>query len=93
MNYDDFDFDDYDGVDDDFSEDLFEEEFEPVPDELDMEAESDEPVYNESDDPESAFDFQDAFIRGGMIVGQAYEEILDQKEQQKQLDRKKKDVD
>ena len=86
MCYDDFDFDDYDGVDDDFSEDLLDEEFEPEPDELDMEAESDEPVYNESDDPESAFDFQEAFIFGGMIIGQAYEEALDEKEQRDKKD-------
>ena len=85
---DDFDFDcyeDYDGVDDDFQEDMF-DEFEPEQDELDMEAESDEPVYNESDDPESAFDFQDAFILGGMILGQAYEEALDEKEQRDKKD-------
>ncbi|MFC1827111.1 hypothetical protein ACFLZQ_04185 [Thermodesulfobacteriota bacterium] len=95
MCYDDFDFDGYDGMDDpddDFQEDMF-DEFEPEQDELDLEAESDEPVYNESDDPESAFDFQDAFILGGMILGQAYEEALDEKEQQRQQIKKKKDED
>jgi hypothetical protein len=82
---DDFDFDGYDDMDDpgdDFAEDMFNEsELDPV--ELDMEAESEEPVINEPDDPEAAFDFQDAFILGGMIVGQAYEEALDEKEQTK----------
>ena len=83
---DDFDFDgydDYDGVDDDFSEDMFEEEFEPEQDEFEMEAEIDEYSDPEPETPESAFDFQDAFILGGMIVGQAYEEALDEKEQTK----------
>ena len=87
MCYDDFDFDGYDDMgdpDDDFQEDMFDDEFEPEPDELDMEAESEELVANGPADPESAFDFQDAFILGGMIVGQAYEEALDEKEQQKQ---------
>ena len=83
MCYDDFDFDDYDGMDDDFSEDLFEEEFELESDEFGMEVETDEPIDFEPETPESAFDFQDAFILGGMIVGQAYEEALDEKEQTK----------
>ena len=89
MCYDDFDFDNYDGMDDpddDFQEDMF-DEFEPEQDELDLEAESDEPVYNESDDPESAFGFREVFILGG-ILGQAYENGLDEKEQ-----RNKKDSD
>ena len=77
---DDFDFDGYDDMDDlgdDFSEDLFEDEFEPELDELEMQEENnDEPI-----DPESLFDFQEAFIIGGMIVGQAYEDSLDEKEQ------------
>ena len=81
MCYDDFDFDGYDGVDDpddDFSEDIFEEEFEP---ELDaLEAENDEPFVPESENPESAFGFREAFILGG-ILGQAYEDGLDEKEQ------------
>ena len=87
MNFnDDFDFDDYDGMDDlddDFSEDMFEEEFELESDEFGMEVETDEPIDFEPETPESAFDFQDAFILGGMIVGQAYEETLDEKEQTK----------
>ena len=85
---DDFDFDGYDGMDDpgdDFSEDLF-DEFEPEPDELDMEADFEEPVANDPADPGPAFDFQDAFILGGMILGQAWEEGQDEKEQQKQQD-------
>ena len=93
MNYDDFDFDDYDDLgdpDDDFQEDIF-DEFKPEPDELDMDAESEEPLADELDDPAAAFDFQDAFILGGMIVGQAYEEALDEKEQQKQLKKENKD--
>ena len=83
---DDFDFDGHDGIDDpgdDFSEDMFEEEFEPELDEFGMEVETDEPIDFEQETPESAFDFQDAFILGGMIVGQAYEEALDEKEQTK----------
>jgi hypothetical protein len=86
---DDFDFDDYDGMedmDDDFTEDLFDEEFEPEPDDMDMDAKPDDPV-----SPESPFDFQDAFILGGMIVGQAYEEMLDEKEQQNQEDNEGED--
>ena len=81
---DDFDFDDYDGMDDlddDFSEDLFEEDFEPELDELEMQEENDEPFAPESEDTESAFGFREAFIIGGMIVGQAYEDGLDEKEQ------------
>ena len=72
---DDFDFDgydDYDGVDDDFSEDLFEEEFEPELDELEIDTESNEFA--------SGLDFYEVMILGGMIVGQAYEEGLDEKE-------------
>ena len=83
---DDFDFDgydDYDGVDDDFSEDMFEEEFEPEFDEL--ETENDEPFAPESEDPESAFGFREVFILGG-ILGQAYEEALDEKEQRDKKD-------
>ena len=90
---DDFDFDGYDGMDDpddDFQEDMF-DEFEPELDELDMEAESQDPVAAGSDDPKGAFDFQDAFILGGMIVGQAYEEALDEKEQQKQRNKEDKE--
>ena len=77
MNFtDDFDFDgydDYDGVDDDFSEDMFEEEFEPELDELEIDTESNEFA--------SGLDFYEVMILGGMIVGQAYEEALDEKEQ------------
>ena len=83
---DDFDFDGFDDMDDpddDFQEDMFNDEFEPEADELDMGAEFEDPVYNGPDDPESAFDFQDAFILGGMVVGQAYEEALDEKEKSK----------
>ena len=76
MCYDDFDFDDYDDMDDDFSEDLIDEEFES---ELDETNSLDE--FNEEIIQESAFDFQEAFIIGGMIVGQAYEDGLDEKEQ------------
>ena len=86
---DDFDFDGFGGMgdpDDDFHEDMF-DEFEPEPDELDLDAGADDHFANEPDDPKSAFDFQDAFILGGMIVGQAYEEALDEKEQQKQQDK------
>ena len=84
MCYDDFDFDGYDGMDDpddDFSEDLFGDEFEPEHDEHELEAESEEPNAIEPDDTEAAFDFQDAFILGGMILGQAWEDGLDEKEQ------------
>ena len=87
MNYDDFDFDDYDDwgdPDDDFQEDIFDDEFKLGAGELDMEVESEEPGTNEPDDSEAVFDFQDAFILGGMIVGQAYEEVLDEKELKKQ---------
>jgi hypothetical protein len=84
MNFnDDFDFDDYDdydGADDDFSEDMFEEEFEPESDQFDA----------QEDDAEWAFGYREAFILGG-IVGQAYEEALDEKERQKQLNKEKKD--
>ena len=76
---DDFDFDgydDYDGVDDDFSEDMFEEEFEPEMDELEIDTESNEFA--------SGLDFYEVMILGGMIVGQAYEEALDEKEQREQ---------
>ena len=78
---DDFDFDDYDGVDDpddDFQEDIIEEEFESELDEVNSLDEFDEEIIQES-----AFDFQDAFILGGMIVGQAYEDALDEKETKK----------
>ena len=83
MNFNgDFDFDGYDdGMDDDFSEDLFEEEFEPELDEFKAQEENDESFVPESENPESAFDFREAFILGGIIVGQAYEEALDEKEQ------------
>ena len=68
MNFnDDFDFDDWD---DDFSEDMIDEEFEPELDEFEA----------QEDDAEWAFGFREAFILGG-IVGQAYEETLDEKEQ------------
>jgi len=93
---DDFDFDSYDGMDDpgdDFSEDMFEEEFEPELDEFEMEAENDEPFATELENPKSPFDFQDAFILGGMIVGQAYEEALDEKEQREQQNNEDKDGD
>ena len=77
MNFnDDFDFDDYDGMDDpddDFSEDIFEEEFEPEQDELGIDTESNEFA--------SGLDIYEVMILGGMIVGQAYEEALDEKEQ------------
>ena len=85
MCYDDFDFDGYDGMDDpddDFQEDMFDEEYESESDQFDA----------QEDDAESAFGFREAFIIGG-IVGQAYEEILDKKEQHKQMDKKKKDED
>ena len=78
---DDFDFDgydDYDGVDDDFSEDLFEEEFEPELDELEIDTESNEFA--------SGHDYYEVMILGEMIVGQAYEEALDEKEQKKKDD-------
>ena len=74
FDFDDYnDYDDYDGVDDDFSEDLFEEEFEPEMDELEIDTESNEFA--------SGLDFYEVMILGGMIVGQAYEEALDEKEQ------------
>lgn len=76
---DDFDMDGLDGPDDDFQEDVFEEEFEPEIDELEMEAE--DPATPEFEPPESVMDFQDVFVIGGMIVGLAYEETLDAKEQ------------
>ena len=80
MNFnDDFEFDSYDGMDDpddDFSQDLFDEEFEPEQDELEIDTESNEFA--------SGLDIYEVMILGGMIVGQAYEEALDEKEQQKQ---------
>jgi hypothetical protein len=75
---DDFDFDGYDdmdGPDDDFSEDMFEEEFEPELDELEIDT--------ESNGFASELDFYEVMILGGMIVGQAYEESLDEKEETK----------
>ncbi len=82
MNFnDDFDFDgydDYDGADDDFSEDMFEEEFEPELDELEIDTESNEFA--------SGLDFYEVMILGGMIVGQAYENGLDEKEQRDKKD-------
>ena len=72
---DDFDFDDYDDLGDqgdDFPEDMFNE----------SELNTDDPIVKELDDP-AAFDFQDVFIFGGMIVGQAYEETQDEKDQHK----------
>ena len=78
---DDFDFDgydDYDGVDDDFSEDIFEEEVTPELDELEIDTESNEFA--------SGLDFYEVMILGGMIVGQAYEEALDEKEQRDKKD-------
>ena len=69
------DYDGYDGVDDDFSEDLFEEEFESELDELEIDMESNEFA--------SGLDFYEVMVLGGMIVGQAYEEALDEKEQTK----------
>jgi hypothetical protein len=44
-------------------------------------------------DPYFSFDFQDAFIPGGMIVGQAYEDAQGEKEQLKQLKKENKDED
>ena len=80
MNWnDDFDFDGYDDMgdpDDDFLEDIIDEEFESELDE-----------FNQEVIQESVFDFQDAFILGGMIVGQAYEDSLGEKEQQRQQDK------
>ena len=76
MCYDDFDFDGYDGMDDpgdDFSDDTFEEKIEPEPDELETDTESNEFA--------SELDIYEVMILGGMIVGQAYEEALDEKEQ------------
>ena len=83
MCYDDFDFDNYDDMDDpddDFQEDVIDEEFESELDQFDA----------QEDDAEWAFGFREAFILGGM-VGQAYEEALDEKERQKQLNKEKKD--
>ena len=45
-----------------------------------QEENNDEPIAPESEDPELAFGFREAFIIGG-IVGQAYEEALDEKEE------------
>ena len=76
MCYDDFDFDGNDGMDDlddDFSQDLFDEEFAPELDELEIDTESNEFA--------SGLDIYEVMILGGMIVGQAYEEALDEKEQ------------
>jgi hypothetical protein len=78
MCYDDFDFDGYDGMDDpddDFSNDMFEEEVTPELDELEIDTESNEFA--------SRLDFHEVMILGGMIVGQAYEEAMDEKEQTK----------
>jgi hypothetical protein len=75
---DDFDFDGYDDMEDDFSEDMFEEEFEPELDEFEIDTESNEFA--------SGLDFYEVMILGGMIVGQAYEEALDEKEQKKNTD-------
>ena len=93
---DDFDFDGYDGMedpDDDFSEDMFEEEVEPELDEFEAQDEIDEPFDTESANPDSSFDFHEAFILGGMIIGQAYEEALDEKEQREQQNNEDKDGD
>ena len=78
---DDFDFDgydDYNGVEDDFSEDILDEEFDPESDELEIDTESNEFA--------SGLDFYEVMILGGMIVGQAYEEALDEKEQRDKKD-------
>ena len=78
MDYDDFDFDGCEGIDDpddDFSDDMFEEEVTPELDELEIDAESNEFA--------SGLDFYEVMILGGMIVGQAYENGLDEKEQTK----------
>ena len=88
MCYDDFDFDGYDGMDDPddgFSQNLFDEEFEPESDELEIDTESNEFA--------SELDIYEVMILGGMIVGQAYEDGLDEKEQLKQQIKKKKDED
>ena len=87
---DDFDFDgydDYDGVDDpddDFQEDIFDEEFEPEMDELEIDTESNEFA--------SGLDFYEVMILGGMIVGQAYEDALDEKEQKNKKDDEGEDL-
>ena len=85
---DDFDFDVYDGMDDlgdDFSDDMFEEEFAPELGELEIDTESIEFA--------SGLDIYEVMILGGMIVGQAWEQGLDEKEQLKQQIKKKKDED
>lgn len=78
-------YDDMDGLDDDFSEDLIEEEFEPEQDELGIDTESNEFA--------SELDIYEVMILGRMIVGQAFEEALDEKEQQRQLRNENKDED
>lgn len=69
---DDVDFDGPDGLDDDFQEDIFENEFE---------SEIDDPDGPDMEDDVIAFGFQETFIIGGMIAGQAWEEVLDEREQ------------
>ena len=54
---------------------IIEEEFDSELDEVNSLEKFDEEVIQKS-----VFDFQEAFIIGGMIVGQAYEEGLDEKE-------------
>ena len=51
----------------------FDEEFEPEQDELEIDTESNEFA--------SGLDIYEVMILGGMIVGQAYEEALDEKDQ------------
>ena len=88
MCYDNFDFNGYDGIDDpgdDFQEDIFDDEFAPELDELEIDKESNEFA--------SGLDIYEVMILGGMIVGQAYEEGLDEKEQLKQIKKENKDED
>ncbi|OGQ97425.1 MAG: hypothetical protein A2521_08550 [Deltaproteobacteria bacterium RIFOXYD12_FULL_57_12] len=76
------DLDDLDDPDDDFQEDLF-EDIEPEVDGFEMDDEAEEPATPEPDAPESGLDFQEIFILGSMIAGQAYEEALDEAEEKK----------
>ena len=82
-----FDDFDYDGLDDmdDMDDDFIEDAFWDVYDAPDMESElPDESNTPEPEPSESSFDMKEVFILGGMIVGQAWEDALDEKEQRKE---------
>lgn len=82
-DFDDLNYDCPDGLDD-MDDDFIEDAFWDVYDAPDMESElPDEPNTPEPEASESSFDMEEVFIFGGMIVGQAWEDALDEKEQRK----------